>query len=352
MGKIGRCCCDPEQCLCDSAWAFTSWSFSVFGKSYSGSWIPSVLVTEDCSRSGQVCIYDDPLLVVDTLEDGGWVDLGIPGLSSLCQCGSCSPYSGQKVSSWRRSSAYSSRVAVWHHIQSYASITVTTCEDNSVRFVVTVIYSVTRIVQAIDRTSNRFKKWERDCDAGTQEAVGDFVYLCGGESDYIITEIVLPCSWPQLDTAGLCLQATNETTPTCEAAGPTFVNRDVVSLQCIDTVCTPVTTATEFACAAGSVDGGCGCSQPFQTCFFGVPVDALTGARAQRRQYEVTWESECYNCDSIPSTVTLERTDSVPTIALTGDVTVNIFDSATGTGCGTAPAVPITIPFTLSVSVS
>lgn len=352
MGKIGRCCCDPDQCLCNAAWDFTAWSFSVFGKSYSGSWSPGTLTVEDCSRTGQDCIYDDPDLVVDVLEDGGWVDLGIPALSSLCQCNSCSGYSGQKVSSWRRSSAYSSRVAVWHHFQSYASIAASSCGTNGVKFVVTVIYSVTRIVQSIDRISNRYKKWERDCDAGTQEAVGDFVYLCGEESDYIITEIVLPCDWPQLDTAGLCLQASNVTTPECEAASPTIVLRDVVSLRCVDGVCSPVTTETEFACEAGSLDGGCGCGQPFQTCVYSVPIDALTGARAQRRQYQVTWESECYDCDSIPSTVTLERTDSVPTIALTGDVTLNIFDSATGTGCGTAPAVPITIPFTLSVSVS
>jgi hypothetical protein len=353
MKNVNCGCCDgvSENCLCEEAWDLTAWSLSVFGKSFSGGWIPSTVVPSDCFRSGSDCDYDDPAMVVDTLEDGGWVDLPIPNLSALCLCTVCGGHGGQKVYHWRRSSAYSSRVGVWHHIQTYTSINAASCGTNGVKFVVNVIYSVTRIVQATDRISNRFQRWERDCDAGTQSAIGDIIYLCGDVDDYIITEVVLPCTWPQLDSGGLCATDSNVTDPTCAPATPAFVDRDVISLQCVSGTCTSITTATQFTCAAGNLDGGCACQQPFQSCTFGVPVNP-DFTRAQRRQYSVTWESECYDCGSIPSVVDLERTACTPTIAFTGDVTVNVFNSATGSGCGTAPAVSITIPFALTANVS
>ena len=348
----GEPCCGGASCLCGAAWALEDWSFGVFGKTFSGGWSPAILEPETCARSGADCVYDAPLLVVDTIEDSGWIDLEMPVLSALCLCDSCGGYAGRKVQHWRRSAAYCSRVAVWHHVQTYASFSAISCGASGVKFFANVIYSATRIVQATDRISNRYKKWERDCDAGTQEEVGDFVYRCGDVDDYIIGSIVLPCRWPQLNTAGLCAQSTNLTIPDCAPAVEGLVLNDVIRLRCIDGACVSVTTAELFACAAGNLDGGCACSQPFQTCTFGVPIDAGTGSRAQRRQYSIDYESECYDCGSLPSTVELERTGSFPGIAGTGDVTLNVFDSATGAGCGTAPAVPITIPFLLSVAIS
>ncbi len=349
-------CCDcltQTQCLCDEGWVLSDWDFSVFGKSFSGTFNPATVDSETCERAGDDCIYDSPLLVVDTLENGGWVDFAEPNLSGRCLCSSCGGHGGLKAVGWQRSSAYSSRVAVWHHVQTYASAAVASCGTNQVKFVVVVIYSVTRIVSAIERASNRYKRVERDCDAGTQEIVGDWVYSCGDIDDYIISVTPqLPCDWPQLDTASLCPQIDNPTDPLCESNDPALFAFERVRYQCVSGVCTTLSDMEDLACLLGSLDGGCACTQPFQTCTFGVTIDPLTGFRANRRQYQVTWESECYDCDSIPSAVTLERISSVPIIALTGDVTLDVFNSATGSGCGTAPAVTITIPFTLTLNVS
>jgi hypothetical protein len=157
MGAIGNCCCDT-QCLCDEAWALIDWDVSVFGKSFAGVFNPTSFNSETCQRTGEQCIYDDPDLVVDTLEDGGWFDFTAPNLAGRCLCSGCGGHGGLKAVGWQRSSAYSSRVAVWHHVQTYASVTVMSCDTNEVKFVVVVTYSVTRIVSAIDRASNRYKR--------------------------------------------------------------------------------------------------------------------------------------------------------------------------------------------------
>jgi len=353
MGAIGNCCCGVPQCLCDEAWALLSWDATIIGKAFSGTFNPTTTDAVTCQRSGEDCIYEEPDLVVDTLEDGGWFDFAAPNLSSKCGCATCGDHGGLKAVGWQRSSAYSSRVAVWHHVQTYAAVTVMACDSGSVKLVVVMTYSVTRIVSAIDRSSNRYKKVERDCDAGTQTTVGDWVYSCGDVDDYVISATPqLPCDWPQLFTGGLCAESDNITDPLCADFEPQLAEFETIEYQCELGTCTTFINNEQLACGSGSLDGGCNCTQPFQTCIFGVTIDPGTGARAVRNQYQITWESDCYECDSIPSAVTLNRTGCVPTIALSGDVSVNIFNSATGAGCGTAPAVSITIPFSITLNVA
>ena len=79
MGKIGKCCCvEGECCLCDPAWDFESWSVSMLGKTFSGTFIPAekpdpFTPENGCqSRVAGHCIVDPPEVILDCIEESDW----------------------------------------------------------------------------------------------------------------------------------------------------------------------------------------------------------------------------------------------------------------------------------------
>jgi len=359
MGKIGKCCCVDADCLCDEAWDISSVSFSVFGATISGSLSPAtkpVPFTLENSCNVRVfvgCVYDTPSLVVDTLVNVGWSSDDLPGLAAVCQCNSCSYVPGQIAKLWSIAGASSLRVAVWHHVQRYATVTAIECEDGKVKFIVNVIYSVTRMAKSMQRFATRYLEHEVDCIANTATPVGSYVYDFWDNSNYVIDDVPsLPCAWPQINTAGACDTEENITDPECDRRLPGTAELDVTKLVCASGVCVTEEATRGYANASGPIDFGCGCIDDI--CSFGLPL--WNGIlRADRREYSVVWESDCVDCSEIatlPDTITVNRVSASISIPATGDVTAFPFGTVGGGFCGTIPFVSVVIPYSITLNLS
>ncbi len=359
MSSFGKCCCAEADCLCDEAWDIANVSFSVFGATISGALSPStkpIPFTLENSCNVRVfvgCVYDTPSLVVDTLVNVSWSTDELPALGTVCQCSGCSYLPGQIATLWSLSGASSLRVAVWHHVQRYATVTAIECDNGKVKFIVNVIYSVTRMTKSMQRFAVRYKEHEIDCSTSTTTPVGDYVYDYWDDSNYVIDDVPsLPCAWPQLNTAGACEDQENITDPECDRRDPGVSSLDITQLICEGGVCVENATTREYSNAYGPIDFGCGCIDDI--CSFGLPLWNSV-LRADRKEYNIVWESDCVDCSEIgtlPDTITVNRVSASISIPSTGDVTAFPFSTVSGGFCGTIPFVSVVIPYSITLSLS
>jgi len=211
------------------------------------------------------------------------------------------------------------------------------------------------MTKAMQRNAVRYKEYEVDCVALTASAIGGYVYDFWNETSYIIdSPPTLPCAWPQLNTAGACPTESNATEPPCDYLSPGVSSLVETKLNCVDGVCTEQASTGEYRDSNGDVDFGCECNA-MGACTFGIPFNATFGINAQRREYTVTWESDCLACSEIatlPDTVTLNRVSASISLPATGDVTAFMYSSVPGGFCGTIPAVSVVIPFSVTLNLS
>jgi len=360
MASFGQCCCS-NQCLCDSAWNIASFELSVFGADFSGTLSPAEFDAESCERTGVACQYDVPELVLDVLYDFGAVGGGAPPIGQFnCFCGICD--GPVTISRWSETVYQADREVVWHQVQRFATISIQQCEtDSKFKIVVSVIFSATRIQSALSKEVWGRQLWLSDCVggvAGTPYPFGSVEFPCG--SDYLDVELPpLPPNWPQLEEDESPCDI--ETGPPALPAAITDAARTYTAPRCAGffVPCTTqnITESPTPRCIR--------IGKPFfgpVVCNYGLPQTA--DYVAERKQVTVVWESDCLDCSEIsdlapPVEIALNRvsiTPPPPGSPGPTDVTWNLFSAVTGTSalvsCATVPALPITVPYSIVVTLS
>lgn len=327
---------------------------SVFGGSFFGAWQPTdppdpFTPANGCTiRVGEDCDYETPEVVFDVLLDAGWT-VTAPSFTG-CACGTCWSYP-ITITAWETRAGYAARMVMWHHAQRYAAVTMVRCAAGKFKIVAQVTYSVTRIIRASERIRAGQRLWQGVCeDPGTltKTVLGDWDYHCGDNYDEVPMP-QLPAVWPQLFSGGSedCPILTQEQTNDFSTEQ---VLRDRLRLTCgTDGTCRSFNDPVLMGCAFDA--------DIVPPCFYGLSANG-SGYFATRRQYQVLWESECIECAEIatlPEAIVLSRVSITPPPPIGYDplldVTFDVWPQVSpASPCPVAPAVPITIPFSLTVT--
>lgn len=373
MGAISKCCCTEEfpDCVCDEIWEVATWDFNVFGVDFSGTLAPEEKpvvsnVENSCDRRiGIYCDYDEPFIILDTLYNYGSIEQSLSSVNLLCSCQSCSgPIT---VANWRNKEYLAKREVLWHHVQRNGQITIEECNtgggitplEKKFKVRVEIVFSATRIQRAYTKRVVAQQLWKRDCPSGEPYSEGSYLFGCGqSESSYLdIPQPELPEIWPQLDLQVPCPTSTHIQTHTFADED---INRTRVAPLCLTFggECETQNIVNAYDClfffTADPISGS------RIVCDYSLPV--LPDCICSRRQTIVVWESDCLDCSSIaeietePQIISLNRVSISPPPSSydpLADVTWDFWPATAGTGlCPTVPALTITIPYSMNVTLS
>lgn len=399
MGKIGKCCCvEGECCLCDPAWDFENWSVTVLGKTFSGTFSPSVkpdpfTPENGCqSRMGDDCIVDSPTILLDCVEESEWgsrsfVSMAASGFfaNPLCrvacpQCFCLDLETGMQFDeaclkeglvNWETESKGVTHSRAWQQEAYYGVAQILCCDTpvNSVRFSFDLYYHVSRFAAQSSQGFRRFRSVTYDCVYPPGQTVVTPTPVYGSWIQPVSVGSkppCLPCDWPQSDFFGNCPTLDSNCSPcpdyfgcpdesvsytmewiaiTCQFIG--FVDEDG------DNICPVVDVddsvppnrfiyygSTTMNAYVGSNTQYCGDAiYGFGTCDIG-PASAVIEHR---------FVSDCIPCDEIPCNVTLHRvTGPNPGEAITECVGGADADCSCGTVSAICKLIPASITMTLS----
>lgn len=414
MGKIGICCCTGECCLCDDAWDLETFSVSVFGKTFSGSWAPAEKPTpfdqvNGChQRFGSQCHVVEPEVIWDCEAYTDWTDPAlVPGQThpltplTLCgvNCGQCicrDLYGGyadgcvvpsQKV--WEYSSKSWTHFRGWIQESHFGQLSVScgTSEnpnDSSVVvFRFTLYYQASRFFNASSGQNNRFRQIDFDCiyedGANSTEATnivyGDWIYP---EPDDTIPPCV-PCqyitgnpTWPQSTFFGNCstVEVDCEPTPPDVELTVTYYTIEYAVMPCDfwdyydfdnDGNCeesendAPKLHVDELDWASSSVTWNTIYCEPCTPDYFPFGCDFCT---VETDVIEATYESDAIDCDAIPCSVTLTRItgpepfDNPLSYEVFAEKNCLDVDGNPRWDCDAVPALTKTLPLTLTLTLT
>jgi uncharacterized repeat protein (TIGR01451 family) len=258
MGKIGKCCCvEGECCLCDPAWDFESWSVSLLGKTFSGTFIPAekpdpFTPENGCqSRIAGHCIVDPPEVILDCIEESDWsapsfvsMSGSPPGFFSTppcylacpqCFCNDATNTSQQYdeaclkegLINWQFSNKGVTHSRAWQQQAYYGVGQMLCCDEpsNSVRFIFDFYYHVSRFAAVSSQAFRRFRSVTYDCIYPSGQTVVDptstAVYGSWIQPVSISSKPpCLPCEWTQSDFFGNCPTLESNCSP-CPETGCT-----------------------------------------------------------------------------------------------------------------------------------
>ena len=258
MGKIGKCCCvEGECCLCDPAWDFESWSVSLLGKTFSGTFIPAekpdpFTPENGCqSRVAGHCIVDPPEVILDCIEESDWSASSFvsmsgspPGFFSTppcylacpqCFCNDATNTSQQYdeaclkegLINWQFSNKGVTHSRAWQQQAYYGVGQMICCDEpaNSVRFSFDFYYHVSRFAAVSSQAFRRFRSVTYDCIYPSGQTVVDptstAVYGSWIQPVSISSKPpCLPCEWTQSDFFGNC-PTLESNCPPCPETGCT-----------------------------------------------------------------------------------------------------------------------------------
>lgn len=392
MGCIG-CCEEPpptDCCICENGWAAADWSVSILGKTLSGTFSPASapdpLEHPECSsRSGTDCVVDDPVVVGDCTSVGEWSDpdvismiipcpegydcgAGTPGSgffeigTSLCilECTQCICFddmadtypcgtSDQTSIGYETSFRGVDHWRAWHQERYHGTAEMLCCTDTSIQFRFTLKYQLSRIVASQSSIFTRYRSFEVACTWPTDAAVGVPTITYGSWVEtYNTTNYppCLPCNWSQNSYGGDC----DTTVSDCDPPATVTETIEVTFRTIRDNVCTFFQATTLYPdCEIPFIEGtseitvvtgtrGCGTAG-------GTYGEGACDIGPTSIVLEEVWISECYPCDTIPCSVTLQR------VGATEDEVVEIVDTTTCDGCATLPVVSKTLPFEITMTV-
>ena len=257
MGKIGKCCCvEGECCLCDPAWDFESWSVSMLGKTFSGTFIPAekpdpFTPENGCqSRVAGHCIVEPPEVILDCIEESDWsapapvpMNGNPPGFFALacyiacpqCFCNDATNTSQQYdeaclkegLINWQLSNKGVTHSRAWQQQAYYGVGQMICCDEpaNSVRFSFDFYYHVSRFAAVSSQAFRRFRSVTYDCIYPSGQTIVDptstAVYGSWIQPVSISSKPpCLPCEWAQSDFFGNCPTLESNCSP-CPETGCT-----------------------------------------------------------------------------------------------------------------------------------
>ena len=386
MGKIGKCCClDEDCCICDAAWDYETWSVTVLGKTFSGSFSPAtkpdpLTPANGCqSRVGDDCIVDNPTILQDCIQSSEWSPTEQIGMgSSICfegcpQCFCLSTETGMQgenaclkedLINWETQSRGVTHSRTWQQEAFYGVAQILCCDTpaNSVRFIFDLYYHVARFGAASQQGFRRFRSVTYDCiyDPGEEATFPSNVV----RSSWIEPVTVgskppcLPCDWDQSDFFENC-PTLDSNCPPC----PDPIN------GCPDEVVTYSMDYVGIFCNfIGFVDSdGDGiCPIPdiendFRFIYYGThTLNAYVGSNTSycnnngnscitdtlTAVIEHRFISDCIPCDELGCSVTLNR---VTGASLGSSISQCVLDELE-CACGTIPQLCKTIPASVTLN--
>lgn len=398
MGTIGKCCCEPgDCCLCDDAWDLETWSVTVLGKTFSGSWTPAdkpVPFDQEngCHlRLGSQCHVEEEEVAWNCIGETAWSDASVyPGqknpISSDCgvNCGQCicrDLYGGYadgcevpRQTVWEYSQKSWTHYRGWTQESHYGEMQVQcgTVEDPNDSSVVVfrffLYYQVARFFNASSGTNNRFRQVDFDCiyeDGNQSTAASNIVYGSWVYPPHATLPPCSPCSWLQTTFFGNC-STVNADCPTnpgdVELISDTYTfefavmpcdfwdyydfdndgkceesENDAPKLYVAEsTVSFWSTTSNTEYCETANLG-----AFPF-SCSFDTETSYL----------EMLFESEPITCDSIPCSVTLTRITGPGPIDPSLSVEVLPEIDCEALDCDPVPAVTKTLPGTITLTLT
>ncbi len=395
MGKIGKCCCvEGECCLCDPAWDFESWSVSMLGKTFSGTFIPAekpdpFTPENGCqSRVAGHCIAEPPEVILDCIEESDWsapdfVSMATGSPYNVCQvyCPQCfcldlDPFGYQEeeaclkegLINWQFSNKGVTHSRAWQQQAYYGVGQMICCDEpsNSVRFSFDFYYHVSRFAAVSSQAFRRFRSVTYDCiyDPGisTPHPGDNVVYGSWIQPVSVSSKPpCLPCEWPQSDFFGNCPTLESNCSP-CPETG------------CTDEVFTYTMEWVAIICdfiGFFDIDEDLICPIPdvgdddFRFIFYGeTTMNAYVGSNTNycsealdsfgenciispmSAVIEHRFISDCIPCDELTCNVTLDR---VTGSSLGSPLEECRFDEDEDCSCGPIPPLCKTIPASITM---
>lgn len=345
MGSIGNCCCVVECEPCTEQVDLATWSIAetIFGMSFSGSF--SALNETACTKTSCVCdrrdnveitgeasIVSDWTAYVPFLQCGVCRDCDTGILPSPCDVDifgnvNC-PTDYPKRVEWDSSARNGVSVKFFWSAGIDFCLTAYYLPGNQIRFTVQMGFAIASMANSSFGLQRRYRRREFFC--GYLTPISTATYNDGGS--ITIPEPIDPC----VDLISEWVVGCNPYTPPevpdpCETATTTTVTETGCSLwdgsACIDVAdSATITTATTVNCCDGN-NSGC---EPSFTLERGVRF----------------WNSEIYDCDSVPATIELALDPPDATTEYTLE-----WECDAGWSNTTSPTV-FTIPSTLTLTVA
>lgn len=304
MGGIARCCCAAcEPCTEQADLATWSITETIFGMSFAGSF--SALNETACTKiscvcerrdnveiTGEAAIASDWTAYVPFLTCGTCVtdcetgDRPPPCAEDLSGNPDCSPDYPKEVV-WDSSARNGSRVKFFWSAGIEFCLTAHYVGTSQIRFSVEAGFAIAAMAESSYGLQRRYRRQEFFC--GYTTPISTAVYNDGGS--LTVPEPLDPCVDLISEWVLSCDPYTPPTPPDpCESSTTVTVTESGCEIwdgsECIDVPdSVTITTATSVNCCDGN-DSGC---EPTFTLQRGV----------------VRWESEVYDCDSVPAEIEL-----------------------------------------------
>jgi len=399
MGKIGKCCCvEGECCICDEAWEFGNWSVTLLGKTFSGTFSPAdkpspFTVENGCSsRQSGDCIVDNPVVLLDCIEESAWSPSYPVGMSSgvpftnlnncYVACPQCICYEFESTTqddeaclreglvNWEYQDKGVTHSRIWQQEAYYGVAQMLCCDSpaNSVKFIFDLYYHVARFAAQSSQAFRRFRSITYDCiyDPGESVTAADNVVYGSWVQPVAIVDKppCLPCDWTQSDFFANCATLTS---PCPECPDPFGCANETVTyeMEWIAITCDFLILSDDDAdliCPIPDDDGA-----GYNFVYYGSTTlnaysgsntayceDALSGfgnctISPLTAVIEHRFMSDCIPCDELTCSVTLDRTTGG---SLGSPLEECMFNEDLDCSCGVIPELCKTIPASITISLT